>query len=289
MVAIMNRFFIRLALVIMIATGCGKAIDDGYEQTASGLRYMYLKDIDSESPTVGDIMVMHFTYSTEQDSVLFNTLSIKDSFLVELVKPTFLGGVEEGFAMMSPGDSVHFKVTADSVYEHVLYKDLPDFIEPGADLIFRVKMNGFIRRADFDSLELAKDVQSRSQEFEQIELYLAENDFEVMPTENGLYFQTLSEGNGDFPVSGDTVVISYTASLLNGYVFDSDERMGRPLEAVLGANMILPGMEEGLPLMREGGKARMLLPSDLAFGDQHVGEVPPYSSIVFVVELLDIK
>lgn len=289
----MNRsgkgpFSVFLILTLVLA-GCGTVTNDGYERTSSGLRYMYIVDAESESPVVGDIMVMHFTYSSEDDSVLFNTLSFKDSFLVELVEPTFHGGVEEGFAMMSPGDSVHFKVSADSVYEHVLFKQLPEFLKEGSDLMFRVKMNGFIRRAVFDSLERAKDIESRRAEFVEIERYLADHDFEVMPTENGLYFQTLEEGKGRFPVTGDTVIIRYTASLLNGYEFDSDARLGHPLEVVLGENMVLPGMEEGIPLMREGARARMLLPSDLAFGDRHVGEVPPYSSIVFEVELVDVK
>jgi FKBP-type peptidyl-prolyl cis-trans isomerase len=250
---------------------------------------MYITDSEGESPEVGDIMVMHFTYSSDNDSVLFNTKAIKDSFLVELVAPTFKGGVEEGFAMMSPGDSVHFKVSADSVYKHVLYKQLPGFLEKGSDLLFRVKMNGFINRAVFDSLERARDIESRRREFVEIEQYMTENDFEVMPTENGLYFQSLKEGSGLHPGTGDTVVLKYTASLLNGYEFDSDERLGHPLEVVLGNNMVLPGMEEGLPLMKAGGRARMLLPSDLAFGDRHVGEVPPYSSIVFEVELLEVR
>ena len=277
-----------LTLGCMIIS-CTNVKTDDFNTTSSGLKYQFITDVESEKPEIDDIMIMHMMYSTSYDSVLFNSKIERDSFHVVLVEPTFIGGVEEGFAMMSPGDSVVFKVSADSVYEKTFYQSLPEYLSIGDELTFNVKMLGLIRRSVYDSLELANDIEARRAEFELIDQYMAEKNLEIMPTENGLYYLSLKEGSGELAKKGDTITANYTGSLLNGKVFDSSDWKDEPFTFIMGNDMVLPGWEEGLPLMRKGGKALMLLPSDLAFGARHVGEVPPYSSLLFEIEILEIS
>ena len=103
-----------------------------------------------------------------------------------------------------------------------------------------------------------------------------------------MYYYSLLEGKGEYPNAGDTIIVKYVGSLLDGTIFDASDRKDEPFKFVLGQYLVLPGWEEGIPMMSKGGKAKMLLPSDLAFGDQNLRNIPPYSTLLFEIEILDI-
>ncbi|MDR1277485.1 MAG: FKBP-type peptidyl-prolyl cis-trans isomerase [Treponema sp.] len=120
-------------------------------------------------------------------------------------------------------------------------------------------------------------------------LFLAENGGRegVISTESGLQYEIITEGSGEKPSETDTVRVHYEGTLSNGTVFDSsyerDESAEIPLEQVI------PGWSEGIQLMSVGGVYRFYIPSVLAYGDQGVGQIiPPHSTLVFKVELLEI-
>jgi len=121
--------------------GCEPNNKGGFKQTGSGLKYKYIDNVDGESPELDDIMVLHMCYKTDKDSMLFDSGTQSDSFLVRLVGPTFVGGVEEGFAMMSPGDSAVFKVSADSIFQKTFMSETPSYITPGSEITFYVRMH----------------------------------------------------------------------------------------------------------------------------------------------------
>jgi FKBP-type peptidyl-prolyl cis-trans isomerase FkpA len=109
---------------------------------------------------------------------------------------------------------------------------------------------------------------------------------EVTTTGSGLQYEMLEEGNGSKPSSYDTVRVHYEGALTSGLVFDSSYERGEPEDLPL--NMVIPGWAEGIQLMNTGSKYRIYIPSSLAYGERNVGQIPPYSTLVFVVELLDI-
>jgi FKBP-type peptidyl-prolyl cis-trans isomerase len=110
----------------------------------------------------------------------------------------------------------------------------------------------------------------------------------VKSTESGLYYEVLTEGTGAKPKATDTVKVHYTGKLLNGTVFDSSVQRGEPAEFPL--NGVIPGWTEGLQLIGVGGKAKLHIPSKLGYGEQGAGNmIPPNSTLVFEVELLEIK
>ena len=109
----------------------------------------------------------------------------------------------------------------------------------------------------------------------------------VYTTASGLQYEIITEGTGSQPSIQDMVIVHYTGILIDGTIFDSSYDYGEPVEIPLMG--VIPGWSEGLQLMREGGKSRLYIPSGLAYGSQGAGGfIPPYSALIFEVELFGI-
>ncbi len=105
-------------------------------------------------------------------------------------------------------------------------------------------------------------------------------------TESGLRYKILSAGKGPKPSQGDRVSVHYEGSLLDGTMFDSSVQRGEPIEFLLGVGQVIPGWDEGIQLLRVGDKARLLIPSELAYGSRGAGGViPPNAALLFDVSL----
>lgn len=120
--------------------------------------------------------------------------------------------------------------------------------------------------------------------------FLAENAKKagVMTTPSGLQYEVVQEGTGKSPLATDKVKVHYHGTLVDGSVFDSSVDRGEPITFPL--NGVIPGWTEGLQLMKEGGKYRFYIPSDLAYGDQAMGNsIPAGSTLIFDVELLEVN
>ncbi|HNY85158.1 MAG TPA: FKBP-type peptidyl-prolyl cis-trans isomerase [Candidatus Hydrogenedentes bacterium] len=110
---------------------------------------------------------------------------------------------------------------------------------------------------------------------------------EVKTTASGLQYEVLTEGTGPMPKATDTVSVHYKGSLLDGTVFDSSYDRGEP--ANFKVNGLIPGWVEALQLMKVGSKYKLYIPSELGYGERGVGEIPPNATLVFEMELLEIK
>lgn len=119
--------------------------------------------------------------------------------------------------------------------------------------------------------------------------FLAENKEKdgVQVTESGLQYIVLEKGEGDSPKATDTVTVHYEGTLIDGSVFDSSIQRGQPTQ--FGVSQVIPGWVEGLQLMKPGSKFKFFIPQELAYGPQGSGgTIPPYSALVFDVELISI-
>ena len=119
--------------------------------------------------------------------------------------------------------------------------------------------------------------------------YLADNGITVQPTASGLYYVETEKGTGKKAMPGNTVNVHYTGRLLDGTVFDSSVEKGTPYSFRLGVGQVIKGWDEGIAMLNEGGKAILVIPSDLAYRDQDGGTIPPYSTLVFEVELVSVE
>lgn len=110
----------------------------------------------------------------------------------------------------------------------------------------------------------------------------------VQTTASGLQYKVTQPGTGKKPAATSVVTVHYTGKLLDGKVFDSSVERGEPIEFPL--NQVIPGWTEGLQLMKEGEKATLYIPSQLAYGEQGVpGTIPANSTLVFDVELIKVN
>jgi FKBP-type peptidyl-prolyl cis-trans isomerase len=109
-------------------------------------------------------------------------------------------------------------------------------------------------------------------------------------TESGLRYKIIQEGNGVKAEKGQTVSVHYKGQLSDGTVFDSSYKRNAPIDFPLGVGQVIPGWDEGIQLLKVGDKARLVIPSNLAYGSAGAGGViPPDATLVFDVELMDVK
>lgn len=110
----------------------------------------------------------------------------------------------------------------------------------------------------------------------------------VKATASGLQYEVLTEGTGAQPKTSDKVKVHYKGTLIDGTEFDSSYARGQPVEFPLGN--VIPGWTEGLQLMKVGGKAKLFIPSQLAYGERGAGaKIGPNETLVFEVELLGVE
>lgn len=108
----------------------------------------------------------------------------------------------------------------------------------------------------------------------------------VKTTPSGLQYKVLTQGTGETPKSTDKVKVNYEGRLIDGTVFDSSYKRNQP--ATFAANQVIKGWTEALTMMPVGSKWELYIPQELAYGDREAGKIPPFSMLIFTVELLEI-
>jgi len=147
-------------------------------------------------------------------------------------------------------------------------------------------------------MALQKDLQAKQQEKNKVlgeknkkegDAYLAKNKKEkgIKTLPSGLQYKVITEGKGKSPKASDTVTVNYAGRLIDGTEFDSSYKRGQPATFPVGG--VIKGWTEALQLMKEGSKWQLVIPADLAYGEQGRTGIPPNSVLIFDVELLSIK
>jgi len=142
----------------------------------------------------------------------------------------------------------------------------------------------------FRQLQERKSEKDRTEAQSKEQAFLTENGARdgVTTTASGLQYEVLTEGSGAKPAATDQVTVHYHGTLLDGSVFDSSVDRGEP--ATFGLNQVIPGWTEGVQLMNVGSKYKFFIPYNLGYGDRGAGaSIPPYSTLVFEVELISIN
>lgn len=171
-----------------------------------------------------------------------------------------------------------------------IYPDLDEFILgmkdalTGEETRFDMNTAGVI----FQQALSAQMEKRNADNMEAENKFLAENSTKpgINITDSGLQYEVITEGSGPKPTATDLVRVHYEGALTNGTVFDSSYARGEPVEFHLDG--VIPGWTEGLQLMSVGSKYRLIIPSNIGYGSQGMQNIPPYSTLVFEVELLEI-
>ena len=127
------------------------------------------------------------------------------------------------------------------------------------------------------------------------EKFLEENKAKegIVTTESGLQYKVITEGKGQVPTSTDRVKVHYKGTLIDGTEFDSSysrkDKDGNPQPSTFRANQVIKGWTEALTMMPIGSKWELYIPQELAYGSQDTGTIPPFSTLIFEVELLSIE
>ena len=111
----------------------------------------------------------------------------------------------------------------------------------------------------------------------------------MITTPSGLQYEDMITGTGTEAKSGNKVKVHYVGTLTDGTKFDSSVDRGQPFEFDLGAGRVIKGWDEGVAGMKIGGKRKLVIPPDLGYGSRSVGKIPANSTLIFEVELLDVK
>jgi len=282
------------AILVAVASSCNT---DGFKTTKTGLQYKFvLQNDDAQKPEIGDVLELKMKY-TIHDSVIFNSDDYAQSIPFKLVEPLYDGDVVEGIAMMGLGDSAIFIVSADSFFlRNVGIPELPYFVEKGSTLTFYISMLSVKKKEEYEKeqLELQKQKTAlleiqRNEELPAREEYLKKNKITTKPTSSGLYYIETTKGKGKPAAVGTVVQVHYKGFLLNGSQFDSSYERNQPISFKMGGGQVIPGFEEGIALMKEGGKAQLIIPSEIGYADSELENIPPYSTLVYEVELVKVE
>lgn len=288
-----SMFRLAIPVFILLSVLMFSCSGDGYKTTESGLQYkFFVENTQATLPGPDDILEIEMIYKTEKDSVLFNTRELGGSpFRMKNKLPKDVKGIfiEEGLAMMHEGDSARFVVDAESFFLITQGREIPDGIEKGSKLIFDIKLNKILNMKTYRAEQNKTFVESEADEMLMLESYLKNANITDPPTKSGLYIVEEVKGKGKKPEAGKTILMHYTGTFISGQIFDSSLQRGEIFSFKYGAGEVIPGLEEGIANMKEGGKATLIIPSKLAYKNEPNNNIPPYSTLVFYVELIEVK
>ena len=295
-----------LAAMAMMLVGTMSACAEknpypGYEKNQNGLYYQFFTQNEGELPQVGDLIEVKICCMINDSTPLIpNTQN-----MMKLQEPSFPGDLNEGLAMMHKGDSASFIVNTDSTFKYLFMQPtLPAEFNSTDVMRFEIKVVDFMPEKVY-AQNFANDVKNRNAQraaqlqndyadetakaAKELADYLTKNKIEAVPTESGLYYVVTEPGNGEKPEVGKPVTMHYTGKLLNGTVFDSSVERDQPFQFVLGVGQVIPGWDEGVQLMTKGEKGLLYIPYYLAYGERDMGDIPPFSNLIFEVELIDFE
>ncbi len=271
--------------------------DQDWQKTKSGLKYKFFKQHpEAAKPNLGDMVTVTGFYKTG-DTVFFDSRKSPTPYIFPVMEPTYPGDIFEGLKMLGIGDSAVFSINADSLFLKTFrVKSVPAYVKQGNDVKFYVKLLKIQPKEEFQKEMQAKfeaeakvNAERARKEDSLIKIYMAEHQLTGSPSKSGLYYIETRKGEGPKAEPGKTVVVHYTGKLLDGTVFDSSVGKPDPFSFPLGKNKVIRGWEEGIANMHKGGKAILIIPSKMAYGEGSVGKIPANSVLMFEVELLDVK
>jgi FKBP-type peptidyl-prolyl cis-trans isomerase len=275
-----------------------------------GIEYTYIKEGSEKAPN-GHFLLYNLQITNGSDSVIYTTEGQPmPGYLMANDSMPATNGMDEIFLHLRKGDSIVFQSTAKTIFG----QNVPPFLKE--DETVKVNLGAFevmdetAIQAYFEKMMSAEDskkaeraVSMLADEAKVIEDYATEKGLSVQKTANGLYYVIEQEGTGEAITPGTTMYVNYAGYLLDGTLFDTsypeiakannmfnEGREYGPLPVNVGMGQVIPGWDEGLMLLKNGAKAKFLIPSPLGYGEAGAGGmIGPNSILVFDVEVTDVQ
>ena len=243
----------------------------GYQRTSDGLYYRIIEtDTTHSLPSMGDFLKLKMDYYLN-DSLLYSSAVNEEYPRIQMKQSESEGDILSGLAMMREGDSASFIVRTGN--DNMRYEIRLEKIQSREDFLAEVE-------AVYEDMKTASEQELKS--------YIVDNQINVKPTEQGVYYWTTRPGKGVKPNPGDLVEVHYEGRFLDGTLFDSVYRVDSTFSFILGKGYLIPAWEEVVPMMRLGECATMLVPYPMAYGDRSVGAIPPYANLIYNIEIQNI-
>ncbi|WP_194775179.1 FKBP-type peptidyl-prolyl cis-trans isomerase [Pararhodonellum marinum] len=304
-----------LSTVLLLATvGMQSCNKSGIKRTATtedGMEYAYIEEGDSR-PNEGDYVLYHVIAKTSNDSIFINTYDFgMPQYFISSDSIPFQRGIDEIVLGLKKGDSIQINATVEKIFGEF---GAPPFLKSDESVALNIGVVDVIPENEFqdyftamsDQMRLKQERDAEKQltdDIASLENYISENNLNATKTESGLFYVIEEEGEGEPVDAGDMVSVHYTGYVLDGTLFDTSvaetaqekgvfnaQRDYAPIEVQVGTGMVIRGWDEGLGYLKKGSKAKLLIPSPLAYGPNQRSEViKPNSILIFDVEVTDVK
>lgn len=254
---------------------------DGVMVTDTGLHYkMDVRNDDGHKVADGDVVTGHFSMKLLNGTVLSDTR--QGGKPVDYPVDEVFPGWSEGAKLLKTGEKASLAIPASLAFGPQGYAR--GGIPGGAVILMELEIESRKTKAEVDAEEKA----ARAKQADFITDYQAKHS-DAVKTESGLVYRVITAAEGNKPTENSTVKVHYAGRLIDGSEFDSSYKRGQPSE--FGVTQVIKGWTEGLQLMSVGSKFEFVIPSDLGYGDHGSGSgsIPPGATLVFEVELLEIK
>lgn len=293
----MKKIILALAVVVLAISCKNNSKFPDYEMTETGAYYKLDKAGEGKDAIKeGDVIFMHHTMTNEKDSVLYDYRTMTkpgQPYAMRLAPSVYKGDMFEMVYKMHVGDSASFCLRVDSMFERYYKQPIPKFLDAKGYIIYHVKIDSLYTSAKVDEIEkknremqMAYIESAKNAEDSLLKKYLADNKITVKPTASGLYLVIKEKGKGAKIKQGDNVEVKYKGMLTDGRVFDASERHEQPLVFPVGMQQVIPAWDEAVLTMSVGTKALLVCPSNIGYGPQGSGPIPPYAPLVFEMEIM---
>ena len=267
MVAAETMAAAQMSEIVLDEEAMADFLESDLSSTASGLQYVIEEEGTGALAEAGNVVQVHYTGKLADGTVFDSSYERGQPIAFPLGQGMVIPGWDEGIGLLNVGGEAKLIIPPELAYGEA---GVTGVIPPNSTLYFEVELVDILPGSPEAPTEVA------------------EEDF--ITTESGLKYYDFEEGDGGTPETGQIVSVHYTGWLEDGTKFDSSLDRGNPFVFPIGMQYVIPGWDEGVSTMKVGGKRQMVIPAELAYGEEGAGDViPAGATLIFEVELLEVK